>query len=90
MGHIHTSHPDIIKRLKRANGHLAKIITMIEEGKPCVEVAQQMQAVYSAVGNAKTAFVQDHIEGCIEHSDHESPAEVKKKMKELKEITKYL
>ncbi|MDA0782842.1 MAG: metal-sensing transcriptional repressor [Rickettsiales bacterium] len=90
MGHTHTSHPDIIKRLKRANGHLAKIITMIEEGKPCVEVAQQMQAVFSAVGNAKTAFVQDHIEGCIEHSDHESPAEVKKKMKELKEITKYL
>jgi len=88
--HTHSSHPDIIKRLKRANGHLAKIISMIEEQKPCVDIAQQMQAVYSAVGNAKTAFVHDHIEGCIEHSDHESPSEVKKKMKELKEITKYL
>lgn len=90
MGHTHTSHPDIIKRLKRANGHMAKIITMIEEGKPCVEVAQQMQAVYSAMGNAKTAFVQDHIEGCIEASGDEKPAQIKNKMKELKEITKYL
>jgi len=90
MEHTHTSHPDIIKRLKRANGHLAKIINMIEEGKPCVEVAQQMQAVYSAVGNAKTAFVQDHIEGCIETAGDDKPAQVKKKMKELKEITKYL
>ena len=90
MTHTHTSHPDIIKRLKRANGHLAKIISMIEEGKPCVEVAQQMQAVYSAVGNAKTAFVHDHIEGCIEASGDEKPAQIKKKMKELKEITKYL
>ena len=26
----HTSHPDIVKRLKRADGHLHKIIQMIE------------------------------------------------------------
>ncbi len=90
MGHIHTSHSDIVKRLKRANGHLAKIITMIEEGRPCLDVAQQMQAVFSAVGKAKAAFVQDHIEGCIETTGTEKPAQVKKKMKELKEITKYL
>lgn len=86
----HQSHPDVINRLKRANGHLKKIIDMIESDKPCIEVAQQMQAVYSAVGNAKKIFVQDHIEGCIEHSDHSSPAQTKKKMQELKEITKYL
>ena len=86
----HQSHPDIIKRLKRANGHLSKIIAMIEEDRPCGEVAQQLQAVYSAIGNAKQVFVHDHIEGCIEHSDHQTPAEVKKKMRELKEITKYL
>jgi len=90
MVHHHSSHPEIIKRLKRANGHMAKIIQMIEEGEPCLDVAQQMQAVYSAVGNAKTAFVQDHIEGCIEHTDHQSADESKRKMKELKEITKYL
>lgn len=86
----HQSHPDIIKRLKRADGHLKKIIAMIEEDRPCVEVAQQLQAVYSAIGSAKQVFVHDHIEGCIEHADHETPAEVKKKMRELKEITKYL
>lgn len=86
----HQSHPDIIKRLKRADGHLKKIITMIEEDRPCLEVAQQLQAVYSAIGSAKQLFVHDHIEGCIEHSEHTSPAEVKKKMYELKEITKYL
>jgi len=86
----HQSHPDIIKRLKRADGHLKKIIAMIEEDLPCTEVAQQLQAVYSAIGSAKRLFVHDHIEGCIEHTDHETPASVKKKMRELKEITKYL
>lgn len=90
LDHTHASHPDVIKRLKRANGHLSKIIAMIEEGRPCVEVAQQMQAVYSAIGNAKQVFVQDHIEGCIETSDEAPSAETKKKMQDLKEITKYL
>ena len=86
----HQSHPDVILRLKRVDGHLKKIIAMIEEDRPCLEVAQQLQAVHAAVGAAKHIFVYDHIEGCIEHSDHESPAEVKRKMRELKEISKYL
>ena len=31
--HTHQSHEAIIKRLKRADGHLRGIITMIEEGR---------------------------------------------------------
>ena len=89
MGHTHQSHPDIIKRLKRADGHLKKIITMIEEGKPCLDVAQQLQAVYKAIGNAKGLFVQDHIEGCLT-GEGDSPSELKQQMREIKEISKYL
>jgi hypothetical protein len=43
---------------------------MIEEDRPCLEVAQ--------------------LEGCIDHSGDDKPAEIKKKMRELKEIAKYL
>ena len=56
---IHTSHPDIIKRLKRAEGHLKSIIVMLEEERGCLDIAQQLQAVESAVGNAKKALVHD-------------------------------
>ena len=90
MSHSHSTHPDIINRLKRANGHIAKIVSMIEEERPCLEVAQQMQSVCSALLNAKKIFVQDHIEGCIEIEENQSKSDVKQKMKELKEITKYL
>ena len=41
----HASHPSIIKRLKRAQGHLASTIAMLEEGRPCLELAQQLHAV---------------------------------------------
>jgi len=88
--HKHSSHPDIIKRLKRANGQINKVVAMLEDGEKCVDIAQQMQAVYGAVGKAKTALVQDHIEGCLEAKSSDKPADIKKKMKELKEITKYL
>ena len=90
MSHTHTTHPDIINRLKRANGHVAKIISMIEEERPCAEVAQQMQSVCSAFLNAKKIFVQDHIEGCIEIEENQTQEDIKKKVKELKEMTKYL
>jgi hypothetical protein len=46
-------HPAIIKRLKRADGHLRTIIEMIEKGRPCHQLAQQLQAVESAIENAK-------------------------------------
>jgi DNA-binding FrmR family transcriptional regulator len=64
----HTSHPDIIKRLKRAEGHLKSIIGMLEEGRGCLDIAQQLQAVESAVSSAKKTLVHDHIDHCLELS----------------------
>jgi DNA-binding FrmR family transcriptional regulator len=54
-------HIAIAKRLKRANGHLETIIEMIEEGRPCAEIAQQLSAVEGAIGSAKTALIRDHL-----------------------------
>lgn len=61
----HASHPGILKRLKRANGHLASVISMIEAGRPCTELAQQLHAVESAIANAKRELIHDHIEHCL-------------------------
>ena len=54
-------HVAIATRLKRANGHLETIIEMIEEGRPCAEIAQQLRAVEGAIANAKKALILDHI-----------------------------
>jgi DNA-binding FrmR family transcriptional regulator len=86
----HTSHPDIINRLKRAEGHLKGIITMLEEGRGCLEIAQQLQAVESAVGNAKKALVHDHIDHCLEHAVREGTQSADDTIREFKAITKYL
>ena len=86
----HTSHPDIIKRLKRAEGHLKSIITMLEEGRSCLDIAQQLQAVESAVTNAKKILVHDHIEHCLEHVVQEGAQSADDTLREFKAITKYL
>ena len=62
----HTAHPDVIKRLKRAQGHLKSILTMLEEGRGCLKIAQHLQAVEKAFGSAKRTLVHDHIEHCLE------------------------
>lgn len=86
----HTSHPDIIKRLKRAEGHLKGIIAMLETERSCLDIAQQLQAVESAVGNAKKALVHDHIEHCLEHAIGDNARDAAAAIREFKEITKYL
>ena len=86
---VHPSHPDIIKRLKRAEGHLRSIVTMLEEGRDCLEIAQQMQAVESAVANAKKTLVHDHIDHCLETRADEGE-DASAALRDLKAITKYL
>jgi len=86
----HTSHPDIIKRLKRAEGHLRSIIAMMETGRACLDVAQQLQAVESAVGNAKRVLIHDHIDHCLDHVMQGDGKDSAEAVREFKEITKYL
>jgi DNA-binding FrmR family transcriptional regulator len=87
---MHTSHPDIIKRLKRATGHLKSIITMLEEERGCLDIAQQLQAVESAVSNAKKSLVHDHIDHCLEHAVRKGTQNAGDTIREFKAITKYL
>lgn len=86
----HTSHPEVIKRLKRAEGHLKSIITMLEEGRPCLDIAQQLQAVESAVGKAKKTLVHDHIDHCLEQAVRDKTQSADDTIREFKAITKYL
>ena len=86
----HTHHPDVIKRLKRAQGHLKSIITMLEEDRDCLDIAQQLQAVESAIVNAKKVLVHDHIDHCLEKAVRQGTQSADDTIREFKQITKYL
>ena len=84
------SHSAIARRLKRANGHLETIIEMIEQDKPCADIAQQLQAVESAIENAKKALIHDHISHNLERSLKTAGAKGQAALRDFKLIAKYL
>jgi DNA-binding FrmR family transcriptional regulator len=87
---IHGNHPDIIARLRRAHGHLASVIQMIEVGRPCVDLAQQLHAVESAITKAKRELINDHIEHCLGDAGDDGHADSQAVLREFKALTKYL
>lgn len=87
---VHGSHPAIIKRLKRASGHLASIIAMLEEQRGCVDIAQQLQAVESAINSAKKTLIHDHLGDCLSHAIAHGARGEHELAEEFKAITKYL
>ncbi len=86
----HTSHPAIINRLRRASGHLSSTIEMLEQGRTCLDVAQQLQAVEKAIRHAKKALVQDHLDHCLEDLVGPLGAGQRQSLDEFKQITRYL
>ena len=86
---LHQSHPEILKRLSRASGHLKSVIEMIESGRPCLDIAQQLHAVEKALTTAKQTLIHDHIDHCL-HDAAQGPRSAKSAISEFKELTKYL
>ena len=86
----HSSHPDIIKRLKRAEGHLRSLIDMMEAERPCLELAQQLHAVEHAIGNAKRELIQDHMEHCLDEGVTNGERTARAALREFKTLAKYL
>ena len=78
----HRAHPAISARLKRAEGHLRRIGTMLEQGRPCLDLATQLHAVERAVAEAKRTLIHDHIDHCLADGAHD--------LAELKALTKFL
>ena len=86
----HKHHQTVITRLKRAEGHLRSTVEMITEGRSCIVVAQQLQAVEAAVANAKRLLIQDHIDHCLEEVAGNLPLDSRELLDEFKSVAKLL
>ncbi len=89
MSSPHQTHLQILKRLKRAEGQVRSVIAMIETARPCLDIAQQLQAVESAIRAAKKTLIHDHIDNCLD-SAATGGRNARAPIEEFKTITKYL
>ncbi len=55
----------MIQRLRRIEGQLRGVQSMLSEGRDCQEILQQLSAVRSAVGSAMLVTMQNYISECL-------------------------
>ena len=73
----------IITRMKRANGHLASVIRMMEEGSDCESVLTQLAAVNKALSRSGYAIVATGLQKCLTDSEGDLDDVDVKKMEKL-------
>lgn len=60
----------VLNRLRRAQGQLNGVITMIEQGRDCKEVVTQLAAVSKALDRAGFKIVASGLRDCINGTKH--------------------
>ena len=59
----------VVNRLKRAQGQLAAVTRMLEEGRDCKDIVTQLAAVSKALDRAGFAIIASGLEQCIVRED---------------------
>ena len=55
----------VSNRLKRAQGQLAAVVRMVDEGADCVDVVTQLSAVSKALDRAGFAVISSGLKQCL-------------------------
>ena len=55
---------DVVNRLRRIQGQVAGIVTMIEDGRDCSEIVVQVAAVSRAVDRAGFKIISAELQAC--------------------------
>ncbi|WP_332643974.1 metal-sensitive transcriptional regulator [Aeromicrobium sp.] len=55
----------VVNRIKRAQGQLAGVVRMLEEGRECEDVVMQLAAASKALDRAGFAIVASGLQQCI-------------------------
>ena len=63
----------VLNRLRRAQGQLAGVITMLESGRDCQEVVTQLAAVSRAIDKAGFKILASGMRQCIMTTKGDAP-----------------
>lgn len=77
---------EVIKRLNIASGHIKKISNMVDDGRYCVDVLQQTQAVKGALKKTEEIILDSHLNTCVSPAFADGKSE--KPIKELIDVFK--
>ncbi|OGK11787.1 hypothetical protein A2954_05015 [Candidatus Roizmanbacteria bacterium RIFCSPLOWO2_01_FULL_37_12] len=55
----------ILHRLQIAQGHLKKVLAMVEKDQYCIDVLHQSQAVQHAIKETDNLILENHLKTCV-------------------------
>ena len=64
----HPSHQSQLSALRRVEGQVRGIIKMIDEGKYCIDVLNQIKAAKAALVRVESNVLKKHVESCVKAS----------------------
>ncbi len=64
----HPCHDDQLNHLKRIEGQVRGIQNMVQDGKYCIEILNQIKAVRNALARVEGNILQQHLESCLRDS----------------------
>lgn len=76
----------ILHRLKISQGHLKKVISMVENDTYCIDILHQSQAVQSALKETDNIILENHLKGCV--LDHIQQGKADDSIKEIMAVFK--
>ena len=59
----------VVRRLRRAQGQIGGIVTMIEQGRECEDIVTQLAAANHALDRAGFALLSTSLKQCLTESD---------------------
>ena len=69
---------------------MRRVIAMFDEGRSCLELAQQLHAVEKAINEAKRRLIHDHVDHCLDAAANGTGAAPPAHLSEFKAISRYL
>jgi DNA-binding FrmR family transcriptional regulator len=79
--------PRLLNRLRRIEGQVRGVTRMIDDGRYCIDVLTQLQAIRAALTRVETEMLRNHLGHCIESAIvRGDAAEQRQKASELIEL----
>jgi CsoR family transcriptional regulator, copper-sensing transcriptional repressor len=74
--HSYENHKDdLLKRLRRMEGQVRGLQSMVEDDRYCLDIVQQTQALSAAAREVALIVLEDHLRGCVQEAMNENKGE---------------
>lgn len=60
-----TTQREVARRLRSVEGHVRGVAQMVEEGRPCMDLFRQTQALQGSVRQIGLLLLSNHLDGCL-------------------------